>query len=83
MSALIPEPTNRPSPEAVRARGEVSEQVNRETKETGKEKEGVVQAAALGDDVQAVRCGSTPQPGAYVEEFYERGVVGAGVAPTR
>ena len=59
----------------------VSEQVNRETKEAGKEKEEVVQAAALGDaDVQTVRYWLyAPGRGACMwEEFYERGVMGLG-----
>ena len=56
-----------------------SEQVNRETKEADKEKEEVVQAAALGDDgVQTVRYWLyAPGEGACMwEEFYERGVMG-------
>ena len=59
----------------------VSEQVNRETKEADKEKEEVVQAAALGDDgVQTVRYWLyAPGRGACMwEEFYERGVMGLG-----
>ena len=59
----------------------VSEQVNRETKEAGKEKEEVVQAAALGDaDVQTVRYWLyAPGRGACMwEKFYERGVMGLG-----
>ena len=59
----------------------VSEQVNRETKEADKEKEEVVQAAALGDDdVQTVRYWLyAPGRGACMwEKFYERGVMGLG-----
>ena len=57
----------------------VSEQVNRETKEAGKEKEEVVQAAALGDaDVQTVRYWLyAPGEGACMwDEFYARGIMG-------
>ena len=58
-----------------------SEQVNREMKEADKEKEEVVQAAALGDaDVQTVRYWLyAPGRGACMwEEFYQRGVMGLG-----
>ena len=57
----------------------VSEQVNRETKEADKEKEEVVQAAALGDaDVQTVRYWLyAPGEGACMwDEFYARGIMG-------
>ena len=57
----------------------VSEQLNRETKEAGKEKEEVVQAAALGDaDVQTVRYWLyAPGEGACMwDEFYARGIMG-------
>ena len=56
-----------------------SEQVNREMKEADKEKEEVVQAAALGDaDVQTVRYWLyAPGRGACMwEEFYSRGIMG-------
>ena len=59
----------------------ISEQVNRENKLADKDKEEVIQAAALGDDgVQTVRYWLyAPGRGARMwEEFYERGVMGLG-----
>ena len=57
----------------------VSEQVNRENKDSNKEKEEVTQEAALGDaDVQTVRYWLyAPGRGACMwDEFYERGIMG-------
>ena len=59
----------------------VSEQVNRENKDSNKEKEEVTQEAALGDaDVQTVRYWLyAPGRGACMwDEFYKRGVMGLG-----
>ena len=57
----------------------VSEQVNRENKQADKDKEEVIQAAALGDDgVQTVRYWLyAPGEGACKwDEFYKRGIMG-------